>query len=180
VVWNKKYDGLDPFEVSVNLSGRQFAQVDLVKMVTHSLEATGLAANCLKLEITESALMENAARSADMLRHLKDLDIRVCVDDFGTGYSSLSYLHTFPIDTLKIDKSFVHDMGRNRQNLEIVRTIALLAQNLRMEVIAEGVETPEQLAQLRAIGCGYAQGFLFSRPRTAESIEKMLSENRSW
>lgn len=180
VTWNQKYKNPAPYEVSVNLSGRQFAQVDLVKMVTHSLEATGLAANCLKLEITESALMENAARSAEMLRHLKDLDIQVCVDDFGTGYSSLSYLHTFPIDTLKIDKSFVHDMGRNRQNLEIVRTIALLAQNLRMEVIAEGVETPEQLAQLRAIGCGYAQGFLFSRPRSAESIEKMLSEDRSW
>ena len=144
-------------------------------MVTNSLDGTGLQANCLKLEITESALMDNAQRSAQMLRHLKELDIKVCVDDFGTGYSSLSYLHTFPIDTLKIDKSFVQDMGRNRHNLEIVRTIAVLAQNLRLDVIAEGVETPEQLAQLRAIGCGYAQGYLFSRPLTPENVRRLLS-----
>jgi diguanylate cyclase (GGDEF)-like protein/PAS domain S-box-containing protein len=180
VVWNDSYGKTKPLELSVNLSGRQFAQVDLVKMVTQSLSGTGLPPHCLKLEITESALMENATRSADMLRDLKRLDIQVCIDDFGTGYSSLSYLHTFPIDTLKIDKSFVHDMGRNRQNLEIVRTIALLAQNLRMDVIAEGVETPEQLAQLRAIGCGFAQGFLFSRPCSVDSIDALLTENQVW
>src|SRR3546814_13763153 len=97
-------------------------------MVTDSLEGTGLNADCLKLEITESALMENAQRSAQMLRHLKELNIKVCVDDFGTGYSSLSYLHTFPIDTLKIDKCFVQTMGRNRHNPEIARTNAPLAQ----------------------------------------------------
>lgn len=180
VQWNRDFAPRDPFEISVNLSGRQFTQMDLVRMVTDSLEGTGLQANCLKLEITESALMENAQRSAQMLRHLKELDIKVCVDDFGTGYSSLSYLHTFPIDTLKIDKSFVQDMGRNRHNLEIVRTIALLAQNLRLDVIAEGVETPEQLAQLRAIGCGYAQGYLFSRPLTADNVRRLLAENRVW
>lgn len=180
VEWNRDFAPAQPFEISVNLSGRQFTQMDLVRMVTDSLEGTGLKANCLKLEITESALMENAQRSAQMLRHLKELDIKVCVDDFGTGYSSLSYLHTFPIDTLKIDKSFVQDMGRNRHNLEIVRTIALLAQNLRLDVIAEGVETPEQLAQLRAIGCGYAQGYLFSRPLTAENVRRLLAENRVW
>lgn len=180
VEWNRDFTDQGPFEISVNLSGRQFTQLDLVRMVTNSLEGTGLQANCLKLEITESALMENAQRSAQMLRHLKELDIKVCVDDFGTGYSSLSYLHTFPIDTLKIDKSFVQDMGRNRHNLEIVRTIALLAQNLRLDVIAEGVETPEQLAQLRAIGCGYAQGFLFSRPLTTENVRRLLAENRVW
>jgi len=180
VEWNEAFPAIGPLEISVNLSGRQFTQTDLVRMVTNSLEGTGLQANCLKLEITESALMENAQRSAQMLRHLKELDIKVCVDDFGTGYSSLSYLHTFPIDTLKIDKSFVQDMGRNRHNLEIVRTIALLAQNLRLDVIAEGVETPEQLAQLRAIGCGYAQGFLFSRPLTADNVRRLLAENRVW
>lgn len=180
VEWNKEFPEQGPFEISVNLSGRQFTQLDLVKMVTSSLDGTGLDASFLKLEITESALMENAQRSAQMLRHLKELHIKVCVDDFGTGYSSLSYLHKFPIDTLKIDKSFVQDMGRNRHNLEIVRTIAVLAQNLRLDVIAEGVETPEQLAQLRAIGCGYAQGFLFSRPLTADSVRHLLAENRVW
>jgi len=180
MAWSREHPEVGQFEVSVNLSSRQFAQADLVRTVTKSLEGTGLEPERLKLEITESALMENAQRSAEMLRQLKALDIRVCVDDFGTGYSSLSYLHTFPIDTLKIDKSFVQDMGRNRQNLEIVRTIALLAQNLRLEVIAEGVETPEQLAQLRALGCGYAQGFMFSRPRSVEGVTRLLGENRTW
>ncbi len=180
VAWTKAFPQAGPLEVSVNLSGRQFSQFDLVRMVTNSLERTGLPPGDLKLEITESALMENAHLSAQMLHDLKELDIQICVDDFGTGYSSLSYLHTFPIDTLKIDKSFVHDMGRNRHNLQIVRTIALLAQNLRLDVIAEGVETPEQLAQLRAIGCGFAQGFLFSPPLAADGIEQLLRENRSW
>ncbi|NQW09236.1 MAG: EAL domain-containing protein [Alphaproteobacteria bacterium] len=180
VAWNQQHAPSAPLEVSVNISGRQFTQIDLVRMVTNSLDSSGLSPNLLKLEITESALMENAQRSVQMLQQLKELDIKICVDDFGTGYSSLSYLHTFPIDTLKIDKSFVRDMGRNRHNLEIVRTIALLAQNLRLDVIAEGVETPEQLAQLRAIGCGYAQGYLFSRALTIEAVDHLLAENRSW
>lgn len=180
VRWRDKFPKAEPLEISVNLSSRQFHQYDLVHMVTNSLEGTGMDPSYLKLEITESALMENAHLSAQMLSDLKSLKIQVCVDDFGTGYSSLSYLHTFPIDTLKIDKSFVQDMGRNRHNLEIVRTIALLAQNLRLDVIAEGVETPEQLAQLRAIGCGFAQGFLFSPPLDVDGVERLLSENRSW
>lgn len=180
VTWRREFADAGPLEVSVNLSGRQFSQLDLVRMVTNSLEGTGLDPSCLKLEITESALMENAHLSAQMLRDLKELNIQICVDDFGTGYSSLSYLHTFPIDTLKIDKSFVQDMGRNHHNLEIVRTISLLAQNLRLDVIAEGVETPEQLAQLRAIGCGFAQGYLFSQPLDIAGVEALLRENRSW
>ncbi|WPZ32458.1 EAL domain-containing protein [Thalassobaculum sp. OXR-137] len=180
VRWHEKYPRADALEISVNLSSRQFNQYDLVRMVTNSLDGTGMDPSTLKLEITESALMENAHLSAQMLNDLKSLKIQVCVDDFGTRYSSLSYLHTFPIDTLKIDKSFVQDMGRNRHNLEIVRTICLLAQNLRLDVIAEGVETPEQLAQLRAIGCGYAQGFLFSPPLDVNAVERLLDENRSW
>jgi len=178
--WKNSFGASSALEMSVNLSSRQFNQMDLVRMVTNSLEGTGMDPSCLKLEITESALMENAHLSAQMLQDLKALDIQICVDDFGTGYSSLSYLHTFPIDTLKIDKSFVQDMGRNRHNLEIVRTIALLAQNLRLDVIAEGVETPEQLAQLRAIGCGFAQGYLFAPPQDVDGIERLLRENRSW
>lgn len=180
VRWRDQFTSTGPLEISVNLSSRQFNQYDLVRMVTSSLEGTGMDPSYLKLEITESALMENAHLSAQMLQDLKALKIRVCVDDFGTGYSSLSYLHTFPIDTLKIDKSFVQDMGRNRHNLEIVRTISLLAQNLRLDVIAEGVETPEQLAQLRAIGCGFAQGYLFSEPLNVAGVERLLRENRSW
>jgi diguanylate cyclase (GGDEF)-like protein/PAS domain S-box-containing protein len=178
--WNERKLTARPLEISVNLSGRQFSQLDLVGGIVDSLRGAGLDASCLKLEITESALMANARRSAEMLKQLKDLNIKVCVDDFGTGYSSLSYLHTFPIDTLKIDKSFVADMGHNQQNLEIVRTITMLARNLKLDVIAEGVETPEQLAQLRALGCQYAQGYLFSRPLDAEATERLLIQDRRW
>jgi diguanylate cyclase (GGDEF)-like protein len=180
LAWNEAGLFDSPLEVSVNLSTRQFSRPDLVASIIDSLRGTGLEASRLKLEITESALMADAERSAEMLNQLKDLDIRVCVDDFGTGYSSLSYLHTFPIDTLKIDKSFIADMSRNHQNLEIVRTIAMLAQNLKLDVIAEGVETPEQLAQLRALGVDYAQGFLFSRPQDVAGVERLLADDHRW
>ena len=138
--WNNERDQDKPLELSINLSGRQFTDPNLVKGVLDNLENSGLKAENLKLEITESVLMENAPRSIEMLNQLKELDIKVCVDDFGTGYSSLSYLHTFPIDTLKVDRSFVNHMGRNYKNMEIIRTITMLAHNLKLDVIAEGVE----------------------------------------
>jgi EAL domain-containing protein (putative c-di-GMP-specific phosphodiesterase class I) len=134
----------------------------------------------LKLEITESALMDRADRTTAMLRHLKYNNIRVCIDDFGTGYSSLSYLHTFPIDTLKIDKSFIKDMTRNRQDLEIIRTITLLARNLRLDVTAEGVETPEQLSQLQALGCHSAQGFMFAPPLPVDDAAALINADLEW
>lgn len=180
LTWNEGRSANDQLEISVNLSSRQFSRMDLVSGIVDSLHGSGLGASALKLEITESALMENAQRSVEMLNQLKELDIKVCVDDFGTGYSSLSYLHTFPIDTLKVDKSFVHDMSRNYQNLEIVRTITMLAHNLRLDVIAEGVETPEQYAQLRALGCEFAQGYYFSRPVDAEGASRLILEDRRW
>ena len=124
--------------------------------------------------------MENAPRSIDMLNQLKEHDIKVCVDDFGTGYSSLSYLHTFPIDTLKVDRSFVNDMGRNYKNMEIIRTITMLAHNLKLDVIAEGVETAEQHAQLSARGCQYAQGFYFSRPIDSNDASNLIQLDRRW
>jgi len=124
--------------------------------------------------------MENGQRSVAMLKQLKELDIRVCVDDFGTGYSSLSYLHTFPIDALKIDRSFINNMSQNCQNLDIVRTITILARNLRLDVIAEGAETPEQHAQLRALVCQFAQGYYFSRPVDVENATRLIHEDRRW
>ena len=178
--WNQDRGPNDQLEISVNLSSRQFSRLDLVSSIVDSLHGSGLDASALKLEITETALMENAQRSVDMLNQLKELDIKVCIDDFGTGYSSLSYLHTFPIDTLKVDRSFVQDMGRNYKNLEIVRTITMLAHNLRLDVIAEGVETPEQYAQLRALGCEFAQGYFFSRPIDAEGATRLILEDRRW
>ncbi len=178
--WNADRPEDDQLEISVNLSGRQFARPEVVSGIIDCLEGVGLPATQLKIEITESTLMQDVALSTQMLDRLKSADIRICVDDFGTGYSSLSYLHTFPIDTLKIDKSFIEDMTSNFQNLEIVRTITMLGQNLRLDVIAEGVETPEQLAQLRALDCHYAQGYLFSRPMNAEHATAFLAEDKSW
>jgi diguanylate cyclase (GGDEF)-like protein/PAS domain S-box-containing protein len=180
LTWNENRPSDRQLEISVNLSSRQFMRTDLVDGIIDSVHGSGLGAASLKLEITESVLMENAQRSIAMLQQLKELDIKVCIDDFGTGYSSLSYLHTFPIDTLKIDRPFISDMSRNYQNLEIVRTITMLARNLRLDVIAEGVETPEQYAQLRALGCQFAQGFHFSRPIDAEKATRLIQEDRRW
>ena len=178
--WNNEREPEKALELSINLSGRQFADPNLVNGVLENLDKSGLKAKNLKLEITESVLMENAPRSIDMLNQLKEHDIKVCVDDFGTGYSSLSYLHTFPIDTLKVDRSFVNDMGRNYKNMEIIRTITMLAHNLKLDVIAEGVETAEQHAQLSALGCQYAQGFYFSRPIDSNDASNLIQLDRRW
>ncbi len=145
----------------VNLSGRQFRQPDLVDQVRAVLNRTGLEPNRLGLEISESVVMENAAAAAEMLEQLRSIGVQLQIDDFGTGYSSLSYLHRFPIDTLKIDRSFIRQMLSDKRNAEIVRSIVALAHELGMQVIAEGVETPEHLAKLRALGCERAQGHFF-------------------
>ncbi|HEY6803195.1 MAG TPA: EAL domain-containing protein [Pyrinomonadaceae bacterium] len=166
--------------LSVNLSGRQFAQPNLVGDIERILRETHLDPKSLKLEITESVVMENAETAISMLRQLKALGVRLSIDDFGTGYSSLSYLHRFPIDTLKIDRSFVSRMGENGENAEIVRTILTLAHNMGMEVIAEGIEKPEQFSQLKALQCKYGQGYLFSRPVNAEAMEALMASRQQW
>ncbi len=178
--WNKSKKKEDQLEININLSSRQFSDPNLVEGIVENIEKSGFDAEFLKIEITESALMQNAQRSVSMLNQLKDLNIKVCVDDFGTGYSSLSYLHTFPIDTLKIDRSFVHDMSRNFRNMEIIRTIIMLAHNLKLDVIAEGVETGEQDAQLSALGCQFAQGFYFSRPINSSDAALLIQQNHRW
>jgi diguanylate cyclase (GGDEF)-like protein len=155
--------------INVNLSGKQFAQPNLVTQVKQILNETGLDAKYLKLEITETVVMENAETARRMLVQLCALGVHLCIDDFGTGYSSLSYLHRFPVKTLKIDRSFIGRMGLGGENSEVVKTINTLANNLGMEVVAEGVETEEQLAQLKSIRCGFGQGYLFSRPVDAEA-----------
>ncbi len=145
----------------VNLSGRQFRHPDLVENLRATLDRVGLEPNRLGLEITESVVMDNAASAAEMLEQLRSVGVQLQIDDFGTGYSSLSYLHRFPIDTLKIDGSFIRDMLSDQKNVEIVRSIAALAHELGMQIIAEGVETADQLAKLRELGCERAQGHFF-------------------
>ncbi len=162
--------------LSVNLSARQVAQPDLLQRIKEALENSKLNAHCLKLEITESVVMENAEAAAQMFKQLRSLGVQLSIDDFGTGYSSLSYLHRFPLNYLKIDRSFVMRLTTDNDNA-IVRTISTLARNLGMEVIAEGIETEEQFQQLKMLGCEYGQGYLFSRPVANGAVEHLLTQD---
>ncbi len=173
--WQMDYRASPPLTVSVNLSCRQFYQQDLVAQVDHILKETGLDPRCLRIEITESVVMEQVETAAAALARLKSLGVRVAIDDFGKGYSSLSYLHLFPCDTLKIDRAFIERIGTGGESVEIVRTITSLARVMGLEVVAEGVETPQQLAVLKDLGCHYAQGYYFSRPLPAEAAEALLA-----
>lgn len=174
--WQKKFPTETPIYVTVNLSAKQFAQADLIDQIKDSLNRSGLDPNCLKLEITESVVMDNIENATAMLRQLRALGVRLSIDDFGTGYSSLSYLHRFPIDTLKIDRSFVTRIVNDKENIEIVRTILMLAENLGMDVVAEGVETQEQMALLRQLSCHSGQGYFFSRPVNAQTAEQIIKD----
>lgn len=174
--WQDKNPAAASLKVSVNLSSKQFSQPDLVEQVTAALVSTRLEAHCLKLEITESYLMENSALSGKMMNRLRELGVELSLDDFGTGYSSLGYLHRLPVNYLKIDSSFVSRMTESAENGEIVRTIVRLAQSLKMKVIAEGIETAEQLEQLRQLNCEYGQGYFYSKPLPAEAAKILIDE----
>ena len=166
--------GLPPLRVAVNLSAYQFAQSNLPDFVAGVLAETGMAANCLELEVTESVVMHNPAEAALILERLHAQGIHISVDDFGTGYSSLSYLKQFRLDTLKIDRSFVRHISSDADDAAIVRSVIALAHSLRLRVIAEGVETDEQLAYLRHLGCDQYQGYLSSKPLPAAEFEAMM------
>jgi diguanylate cyclase (GGDEF)-like protein/PAS domain S-box-containing protein len=178
--WRNLYSGTSNLSVSVNLSGKQFAQAGLIEQIVQSLNLSGLDPQGLKLEITESVVMENIDTAIAMLARLRSLGIEVSIDDFGTGYSSLSYLHRLPIDTLKIDRSFVGRMNDNNENREIIRTIILLAQNLGKMVVAEGIEVRDQLEQLRSLGCALGQGYFFSRPLAADAASELIFNHVNW
>lgn len=160
--------------VSVNLSARQFSSPDLPKQVSGVLKETGLSGLDLRLEVTESCLMPNAERALEMLTELRDLGIGLQMDDFGTGYSSLNYLHRYPFDTLKIDRSFVKDICSSKHSWQIVRSIVELARSLKLNVVAEGIETENQLKTLKKLGCRFGQGYLFAKPLTASTITSLL------
>ena len=177
--WQDKLS-MPQLEIGVNLSSRQFQAPGLVAEVGRVLSQTGLSPRCLRLEVTESLLMDRHPHVADAMTGLRAMGVRIDLDDFGTGYSSLSYLYQFPIDTLKIDRSFVARMGAGEEGVEIVNHIVSLAQSLDMEVVAEGVETAEQLAQLRKLHCSYAQGYHLSRPIESARFEALLGEHKSW
>ncbi|HEX6903832.1 MAG TPA: EAL domain-containing protein [Thermoanaerobaculia bacterium] len=169
-----------PLAVTVNLSGKQFLQADLVHRVQEILQHTGLEPECLRLEITESTIMSKAEEAIAKLQGLRDLGIKVYIDDFGTGYSSLSYLHRLPVDALKIDRSFVSEMCHREDRSEIVGTIVTLARNLRMDVAAEGIETAEQVSRLRVLSCHFGQGYFFSRPLCQAGVAGLIQNGASW
>ncbi|MCU0538176.1 MAG: bifunctional diguanylate cyclase/phosphodiesterase, partial [Hydrococcus sp. Prado102] len=174
-VWQEQFPTIPLLTISVNLSSKQFSQPDLSEQIARILQETELEATSLKLEITESVLMENTQSATDMLLQLREMNIQIHIDDFGTGYSSLSYLHRFPSNAVKIDRSFVSRIGSKGENLEIVRAIVALARSLNMDAIAEGVETLEQLTYLKTLKCKYAQGYYCSRPLNSRSMEKLIA-----
>jgi EAL domain-containing protein (putative c-di-GMP-specific phosphodiesterase class I) len=171
--------GLSPIVVSVNVSPRQFLRDDIVRTVADALERTGLAPQHLQLELTESLVMHDAEKFVGMLRDLKSLGVQLAVDDFGTGYSSLSYLKRFPVDHLKVDRSFVKDLVDDADDASIVQAIIALGHKLGLKVVAEGVENEQQFEFLRRNGCDEMQGFHFCRPIAGEDLTAMLLDQSS-
>jgi len=178
--WRERSEAAADLSVSVNLSVKQLLQPNLVVDIKKLLAEEGLPADVLRLEITESAVMADPASATELLQQMKELGIRLAIDDFGTGYSSLSYLHRFPLDTLKIDRSFINNAAADGEGMEIARTIMPMAKNLRLDVVAEGVETVEQVALLKRLQCRYAQGYYFSKPLAPDDIGVLLSEDPTW
>ena len=175
--WQEIYPATFPLQMSVNLSTKQFTQPNLIEQIRAILNDTKLDSQYLKLELTESAVMDNVEAAIKQLAEIRALGIELSIDDFGTGYSSLSYLHRFPLNTLKIDRSFVMSMNE-KENIEIVRTIIALAGSLGMVVIAEGVETFDQLTQLRILNCDYGQGYYFSKPVEKDAAELFIKDGK--
>ncbi|MFL6374417.1 MAG: putative bifunctional diguanylate cyclase/phosphodiesterase, partial [Pyrinomonadaceae bacterium] len=180
VKWQKELGGARPLSVAVNLSGKHFGHPALVEQITTVINETGISPSSLKLELTESAVMDNAEAAISMLKQIKETGVQISIDDFGTGYSSLSYLHRFPIDQLKVDRSFVSAMEENTENGEIVRTVIALAKALRLKVVAEGIESIHQFHQLKILGCEYGQGYLFSKPLPVQEIQRILHDGTRW
>ncbi len=166
--------------ISINLSGKHLGEPSLVARIAEALGENDVAPERLKLEITETALMENAETTIAMLNRIKETGVKVSIDDFGTGYSSLSYLNRFPINTLKVDQSFVSEMNSGTENREIVRTVIALAATLGLDTIAEGIETEDQLQLLRKLGCDYGQGYLFSPAIPKDEAESLLVGKSAW
>ena len=178
--WHAASPDARPILVSVNLSARQVMRGGLADVVASTLRRTGMDAACLSLEITESVLIDEPDVGAETLRALGALGVQIALDDFGTGYSSLSYLTRLPIDTLKLDRSFVDGLGREQHDTAIATAVVRMAQALSVAVIAEGVETELQLSELQRLGCSYAQGFFFARPVPPAEITLLLGAAPPW
>ena len=172
--WHAKYPRDPPVAVMVNISGRQFSQPEIVQTVESVLKETGVDGDHLHLEITESSAMADLDRSVDTLWALKELGVHLHVDDFGTGYSSLSYIHRFPVDSLKVDRSFVAGLSDRPENVAIVRTVVDLARSLGLSVVVEGIETESQLEFVQELGCDFGQGWLFAKAMAPPAVDTLL------
>jgi diguanylate cyclase (GGDEF)-like protein len=177
-VWQRELAADPPMLLSVNLSARQFVDSALVQQVSEALSEAELPASCLKLELTESMLLGNGPSIIARLEELRALGVRLAIDDFGTGYSSLAYLKRFPVDIIKIDRSFIDGLGRDPENAAIVRNIVSLAQTLGLAVTGEGIETDDQRAQLQALGCEQGQGYYFARPLPGAELGEILGRTQ--
>ena len=177
--WQREIAGAEHLVASVNLSGRQFQHAGLVDEIRRVLVRTGLSPEYLNLEITETVSIEDCEIASRTLRTLRDCGIRLAIDDFGTGYSSLSYLKHFPVDSLKIDRSFVCSIERDARDAAIVQGVTALAGALGLQVTAEGIESHAQWVRLRELGCNRGQGYLYARPMTAEDLEPVLRKSLS-
>jgi EAL domain-containing protein (putative c-di-GMP-specific phosphodiesterase class I) len=175
--WQSEFSAEPPFRISVNITPKQFAQPELASQIAQVLEETEIDPGCVDLEITENIAMKDAERSVTVLRELKSIGVHLSIDDFGTGYSSLSRLQTFPVDAVKIDRAFVSKMCSDNENREIVRIIIMLAHNLGLSAVAEGVETAEQVQELRGLNCDFAQGYFFSRPADHQRARDFLQRH---
>jgi diguanylate cyclase (GGDEF)-like protein len=174
-IWQQQHLVDSSFSVSVNMSPYQFAQPNLVHQIHQVLAETQISPQCLKLEITETVIMQNVTSAANVISNLRQQGIQLSIDDFGTGYSSLSYLHSFPVDNLKIDRSFIRCLHEKPSSLALIRAIVQIAKTMDMDLVAEGIETNEQLAQLKLLGCQFGQGYLFSKPLAAPDLVHRLS-----
>jgi len=178
VAWQR--EGLPPIRMAVNLSLRQLMDDNLLNDIKSALDESGMAPNLLELEITESMVMDNPAQMITVLTDIKKLGVRLAIDDFGTGYSSLAQIKNFPIDTLKVDRSFIHNLSQDSENQAITKAIIAMAKNLNLTVVAEGVETQEQKDFLRGLICDEMQGFHFSRPIAADQLAFLLRKNHAF
>jgi EAL domain-containing protein (putative c-di-GMP-specific phosphodiesterase class I) len=176
-LWSSQFPQAAALTMSVNLAGKQIQEANLLEKVDSILAEVGLDGSRLRLEITESMLMENTEKTMVTLAKLRERNLQLSIDDFGQGYSSLSYLPRFPIDLLKIDRAFINQMTVNLDNLEIVRTIISLAHTLKMQAIAEGIETKEQMEILQKLNCEYAQGYFFAKPLDCFAVEDLFSKH---
>jgi len=178
--WNTAQPGRPPVGVTVNVSPLQFADADLVPFIAEQIDRNGLAPRQLGIEITENVILSDETDNVERIAALQRLGVRLLLDDFGTGYSSLGYVQRFALDTLKLDRSFVRGIGRDDRETAIVVAVCQMSRALGLAVVAEGVETREQLASLQALGCEYAQGYYFARPLTPAKAERLLAGVPPW